>query len=66
MNSYVSNAVLCRPRIMSFSSPRRLIMVELHPHSAPLSMSAGTDVLISSSRFECAPMGVASRNASAP
>ena len=41
-------------------------MAELHPHSARLSTSAGMDVLISSSRCECAQMKVASRNACAP
>ena len=64
--TYDSVVLLCHHRITSFSSHRRPTRAELHPHSARLSTSAGMDVLISSSRCECAQMKVASRNACAP
>ena len=64
--TYDGKVVLCHPRITSFSSLSPQTMADLHLHSARLSMSAGMDVLISSSRCECAQMKVASRNACVP
>ena len=45
IRTYDGNAVLCRPRITSFSSLCHCTMLELHLHSALLSMSAGMDVV---------------------